>query len=75
MLRTLGADTVGMSTVHEVLIAVHAGMRVLAFSAVTNVAVDSLDSDQAPNHQEVLETGRLINPRLSALIRGVLRGL
>lgn len=75
MLRTLGADTVGMSTVHEVLIAVHAGMRVLAFSAVTNVCVDSLDSDQAPNHEEVLEAGKSINPRLSALIRGVLRSL
>jgi purine-nucleoside phosphorylase len=75
MLRTLGADVVGMSTVHEVTVAVHAGMRVLAFSAVTNVAVDSLDSDHSPNHEEVLETGRLINPRLSALIRGILRGL
>jgi purine-nucleoside phosphorylase len=75
MLRTLGADAVGMSTVHEVVAAVHAGMRVLAFSAVTNISIDSLDADQAPSHEEVLELGRAINPRLSALIRGVLRGL
>ncbi|PJF25423.1 MAG: purine-nucleoside phosphorylase [Phototrophicales bacterium] len=75
MLRTLGADAVGMSTVHEVLVAVHAGMRVLAFSVVTNIAVDSLDSDQSPSHEEVLEAGKSINPRLTALIRGVLRGL
>ncbi len=75
MLRTLGADAVGMSTVHEVLVAVHAGMRVLAFSAVTNLCIDSLVSDQAPNHEEVLEVGKSINPRLAALIRGVLRSL
>ena len=75
MLRTAGADAVGMSTVHEVLVAVQARMRVLAFSAVTNISVDSPDSDQAPNHEEVLELGRAINPRLSALIRGVLRSL
>ncbi|MDZ4764636.1 MAG: purine-nucleoside phosphorylase [Chloroflexota bacterium] len=75
MLRTLGADTVGMSTVHEVLIAVHAGMRVLAFSGVTNLCVDSLDSHDQPNHEEVLEAGEQINPRLTALLRGVLRAL
>jgi len=75
MLRAAGADAVGMSTVHEVLVAVQVRMRVLAFSAVTNISVDSPDSDQSPSHEEVLELCRAINPRLSALIQGVLRSL
>lgn len=75
MLRTLGADTVGMSTAHEVLVAVHAGMRVLAFSGVTNICVDTLESDDEVSHEEVLEAGAMINPRLTAVLRGVLRTL
>lgn len=75
MLRGLGADAVGMSTVHEVLTARHAGMRVLAFSAITNNAIDQIDVPQETTHTEVLEIGRVIVPRLSALLRGVLRTL
>jgi len=47
----------------------------LAFSGVTNLCVDSLDSHDQPNHEEVLEAGEQINPRLTALLRGVLRAL
>lgn len=75
MLRTIGGDAVGMSTVHEVLVARHAGMRVMAFSGITNVAIDSLDAAGDANHEEVLETGLLIVPKLTAIIRGVIRSL
>jgi purine-nucleoside phosphorylase len=75
MLRTLGADAVGMSTVHEVLAARHMNMRVLAFSGITNVAYDSIDTQAETNHAEVLEVGAQIVPRLTAILRGVLRTL
>lgn len=75
MMRGWGADAVGMSTVHEVIAARHRGLRVLAFSSITNRVVDTLDSDIETNHEEVLETGRLIVPRLTRLMRGVVRRL
>jgi purine-nucleoside phosphorylase len=75
MLRTLGADAAGMSTVPEVIVARHAGMRVAAFSSITNVAIDSIDAEAETNHEEVLEVGRIIVPRLTAILKGVLRRL
>lgn len=75
MFRAMGADAVGMSTVHEVLVARHMGMRVLAFSGVTNVAFDSIDTQAETNHEEVLEVGAQIVPRLTTILRGVLRAL
>lgn len=75
MLRALGADAVGMSTVHEVLVARHAGMRVMAFSGITNEAIDSVDSDLEASHEEVLDAGKILVPRLTAVLRGVLRML
>ena len=74
-LRQVGADAVGMSTVPEALVAVHAGMRVLGISTITNVAVDQLDSDRDTNHEEVLETGRRVVPQLSRLLTAVLEQL
>lgn len=73
MLRVIGADAAGMSTAHEVVVARHAGMRVMACSGITNVAIDSPDVDFETNHEEVLEVGMIIVPRLEAIIRGVLR--
>jgi len=72
-LRALGANAVGMSTVHEVLLARHAGLRVLACSGITNVAIDTIDSNADANHEEVLEAGRIIVPRMTTLLRGILR--
>lgn len=73
MIRMLGGDTVGMSTVHEVLVARHGGMRVMACSGVTNVAIDAVDSDMETNHLEVLEAAEIIVPRLTTILKGVLR--
>lgn len=76
MLRAIGADAVGMSTVHEVIIARHAGMRVLAFSGITNVAIDTVDSEAEPSHVEVMDVGdRVLKPKLTQIVRGVLRAL
>ncbi len=72
MIRLLGGDAVGMSTVNEVTVARHAGMRTLAFSSITNKGIDQLDTELDTNHEEVLEVGAIIVPRLTALIRGIL---
>jgi purine-nucleoside phosphorylase len=74
-LRMIGADAVGMSTAPEVVIARHAGLRVLAISGISNLVRMEADPHTKTTHQEVLETGKIIVPRLLALLRGVLQEL
>ena len=71
--RTLGADLVGMSTVHEVIVARHMGIEVLGLSLVTNSAAGV--SSAPIHHDEVMQTGLLAAGRLSTLLRGVLTEL
>jgi purine-nucleoside phosphorylase len=70
MLRLLGGDAVGMSTVPEVLVARHAGARVLGFSLITNKATD--DVEAGATHEEVLEMGRIGAERLVRLLAELL---
>lgn len=72
-LRLAGADAVGMSTVPEVIVAKHGGLRVLGFSGISNKA--NLDGSTVTTHEEVIEAGRVITPKMEKVIRGVLRSL
>lgn len=74
-LRTVGADAVGMSTVPTVVVARHAGMRLLGISSITNKAVPDPEPGTVLDHEEVLETGKQIIPKLTALLRGILQQL
>ncbi len=70
-LRLAGADAVGMSTVHEVVVARHGSMRVLGFSGISNMAHP--DGAAVTTHEEVMQAGRDIAPKMQKLIAGVLR--
>ncbi len=72
-LKTIGADAVGMSTVPEVIVARHSGLRVLGVSGISNKA--NLDGSTITTHEEVLEAGAILVPKLTSLIRGFLSKL
>jgi purine-nucleoside phosphorylase len=72
-LRLIGADAVGMSTVSEVTVARHGNTRVLGISGISNKA--NLDGSSITTHEEVLEAGRIIAPKMERLIRSLLRRL
>jgi purine-nucleoside phosphorylase len=71
-LRLIGADAVGMSTVPEVTIARHAGMRVLGISGISNMVVIEPTGESKAVHEEVLEAGKILVPKLTALLKGVI---
>lgn len=72
-LRTIGADAVGMSTAPEVIVARHGNTRVIGFSGISNKA--NLDGSTITTHEEVLQAGQLIVPKLKAIILGILHDL
>jgi len=72
-LHMAGTDAVGMSTVPEVIVARHGGTRVLGLSGISNKA--NLDGSTVTTHEEVMEAGKVIAPKVEAILRGVLRAL
>lgn len=71
MLRLLGADVVGMSTVPETIVAVHGGMRVLGISIITDACLP--DALEPADVATIIATARDAEPRLTALVEGVIR--
>jgi purine-nucleoside phosphorylase len=69
-LRTIGADAVGMSTVPEVIVGVHAGLRILGVSIVTDLCIPETLEPVALEH--IIAVAVAAEPRLSALLRGVI---
>lgn len=71
--RILGADAVGMSTVPEVIVANHEGIKVLGISCITNMAAGILD--QPLNHEEVVETSMKVKDKFEKLIVEILNSI
>jgi purine-nucleoside phosphorylase len=65
-MRYIGADAVGMSTVPEVIVAVHSGLKVLGFSAITDECLP--DALQAANIEQIIATANAIEPKLTAMV-------
>ena len=72
-MKMIGADSVGMSTVPEVAVARHGGIRVLGLSGISNKA--HTEPQFVASHEDVLEAGKQIVPKMETIIRGVLRSV
>ncbi|HEY1022867.1 MAG TPA: purine-nucleoside phosphorylase [Flavisolibacter sp.] len=73
LIRILGAQAVGMSTVQEVIAAAHAGMAVFAMSVITDVGIR--EEENVITHEEVLQAAKEAEPKFSAIIREMIAGL
>src|SRR5207247_8577417 len=71
-LRLIGADVVGMSTVPEVIVAVHCGLKVVGFSIVTDMCLP--DALEPADVQTIIATASAAEPKLTKLVLGVLAG-
>ena len=69
-LRGIGADVVGMSTVPEVLVAVHCSMKVFAVSIVTDMCLP--DSLKPGNVEEIIATANAAEPKLTKIVKGII---
>lgn len=75
LLQKLGADAVGMSTVPEVIVARHCGLRVFGFSLITNKVIMDYDSLEKANHEEVLEAGKQAAQKLEQFISNLMASI
>lgn len=73
LIHKLGGDAVGMSTVQEVITAVHAGMTVFAMSVITDIGIR--EEENTITHEEVLQAAREAEPRFSTLVRGLINAI
>ncbi|HVG12826.1 MAG TPA: purine-nucleoside phosphorylase [Flavisolibacter sp.] len=73
MIHRLGGDAVGMSTVQEVIAAVHTGMQVFAMSVITDIGIR--EEENEITHQEVLEAAKEAEPKFSALFSALIAAL
>ncbi|KAJ8911993.1 hypothetical protein NQ315_010004 [Exocentrus adspersus] len=71
MLSMLGADTVGMSTVHEVITARHCDLTVFAFSLITNLCITNYKTASNPNHEEVIDVGKMRESVLQLFVQNI----
>jgi purine-nucleoside phosphorylase len=67
MLITIGADTIGMSTVPECMVARHSGMKVLGVSCITDMAIP--DTMTSPTHEEIVKVAEGVKPRFVSLLK------
>lgn len=70
MARVMGADAVGMSTVPEVIVARHLGLKVLGISCITNMASGILD--RPLNHKEVMESAKKVEKNFQELVKNII---
>ena len=70
-LQAVGADAVGMSTAHSVIVANHCGIRVIGISTITNMTNIDPQQEDFTNHEEVLEVGKMVVPKLASLLRAI----
>lgn len=73
MVRIIGGDAIGMSTVPEVIVANHSGMKVLGISCITNMAAGILD--QPLNHEEVIETSNMVKDKFKKLVKEIVKSI
>jgi purine-nucleoside phosphorylase len=73
LIRLLGADAVGMSTVQEVITAVHAGMNVFAISVITDIGIR--DEENIISHKDVLDAANASAPKLTSLLKSMITSL
>lgn len=71
--RVIGGDAVGMSTVPEVIVAIHAGIKVLAFSIITDLGV--IGRVEKVSHEEVQEAAKIAQPKMALIMEEVIRKL
>uniref|UniRef100_A0A8D1DRJ6 Purine nucleoside phosphorylase n=1 Tax=Sus scrofa TaxID=9823 RepID=A0A8D1DRJ6_PIG len=75
LLQKLGADAVGMSTVPEVIVARHCGLRVFGFSLITNKVILDYECQKKANHEEVLEAGKQAAQKLEQFVSILIAGI